>query len=236
MRDAPDLPGGLPGLPGAAWSANTSSRMRKLLRGSGPLDEIRRRQIAMATHRAPPPPSASDLRQRWLVRNWRRAAFAAFTNVTLLDHLLSVTEAPWSSPPSTFRPAGNERRRNCAAVSPPWPRSPFCTTPTRSWGSAVRRLGRRPRRCGDRRADGRFGLPAFLARHGVTLTPRRCSNWSTAWRSRRPKAWLKSRRSIGTTAPTCAWPTGWMGLPTNPAAGRAPDFGIDGALRVIATV
>lgn len=145
----------------------------ELSRGSGPQSDAIRVQVAAGQRveqRLPPLLRISG-KGGWSSDPARAAAFAAFTNVTLLDHLLSVVRGALvfaSVDLCARRPRTEEElRRRLATVA---------AVAFLHDADKIMELGRVEARQGALDAGAmaglmeRFGLPAFLARHGATLT------------------------------------------------------------------
>ena len=95
----------------------------ELFRGSGPLDGTRRQQVEAGQRIDQRLPLLLRISGKggWSPDGDRRATFAAFTNVTLLDHLLSVTRGALDFGAIDLLRGEIEPRRSYAAASRPWP-------------------------------------------------------------------------------------------------------------------
>lgn len=142
----------------------------ELTRGSGPLDETRRREIAHKQREDVRVPALARISGKggWSPDPERRALYGVFTNVTLLDHVISVVRgglqiAEIDLTEGRERPADEMLRRLAVVAAAAF------------LHDADKMLGQERRKALDADAIGglmrRFGIGPFLQKHGAELTP-----------------------------------------------------------------
>ncbi len=146
----------------------------ELTRGDGPLDEKKRGQIATGQRIDTRGPRLARVSGKggWSPDTARSALYAGFINVSLLDHVLSVTRgalifAEMELTAIASRPEGELRRRLAAVAAVAFLHD----------ADKMLEVGRGEARAGAldalavARLMERFGIDAFLDRHGVSLSP-----------------------------------------------------------------
>lgn len=142
----------------------------ELTRGSGPLDEVRRREIAREQREDVRVPALARISGKggWSPDPVKRALYAVFTNVTLLDHVISVVRgalqfAEMDLTAGRTRSAEEMLRRLAVVAAAAF------------LHDADKMLEQERRHALD--ADAivglmrRFGIGPFLQKHGAALTP-----------------------------------------------------------------
>ena len=143
----------------------------ELTRGDGPLDDRHRRQIVAHQRIDTRGPKLARLSGKggWSPDPARAALYAAFTNVSLLDHLLSVMRGAliFAAMDLAGRAEADLRGRLAAVAAVAFLHD----------ADKMLEIGRSEARSGALNAVAvaglmeRFGIGAFLDRHGVTLSP-----------------------------------------------------------------
>ena len=211
----------------------------ELNHGSGPLSVDTGRLVATGQRVEQRLPSLLRISGKggWSPVEARRATFAAFTNVTLLDHLLSVVRGAlvFATVDLCARRARTEEelRRRLAAVA---------AIAFLHDADKMLELGRSEARQGALDATAmaglmeRFGLPVFLARHGATLTSAAVLELVNGVEATAVQGLVKvpEEHWHDRTYVRLADRVDGTFLQTRPLDGR-PRFGLDGALEVIRT-
>jgi hypothetical protein len=207
-------------------------------RGSRPLDEGQRRQLLAGQRVDTRSPALTRISGKggWLADETKRAAYAIFTNVTLLDHLLSVVRGALQFAEMDLTGKGqrppDELRRRLAAVA---------AVAFLHDADKMLDLSRAATRVGalDEAAIAglteRFGIAAFLDGHGVRLSAAQMLELINGVEVTRTEGLVRAPREHwhDRMYVRLADRVDGIFLQTRATETR-PHFGVDGALREIA--